>query len=117
MWTQEISVSRLTGTNLIVVCQDAYAQALAAGILADTVCIIPNGVDTDRFTPAASGAAFREALGVPPEATLVGFVGRLALEKGPDKFVQAAGRIHRQRPEVHFVLVGEGADGEPSCAR
>ena len=109
LWTQEISVSRLTGTNLIVVCQDAHAQALAAGILADAVSLIPNGVDTDRFTPQRSGAAFREALGVPPEAPLVGFVGRLALEKGPDKFVQAAGRIHRQLPEVHFVLVGEGA--------
>jgi glycosyltransferase involved in cell wall biosynthesis len=45
---------------------------------------------------------------VPPEATLVGFVGRLAWEKGPDKFVQVADRIHRRRPDVHFTLVGEG---------
>jgi glycosyltransferase involved in cell wall biosynthesis len=111
LWTQEISVSRLTGTNLIVVCQDAHAQALAAGIPADAVTLIPNGVDTQRFTPQRSGAAFRRALGVPLEATLVGFVGRLAVEKGPDKFVQAADRIHRQLPDVHFVLVGEGALG------
>src|SRR3954452_15320349 len=109
LWTQEISVSRLTGTNLIVVCQDAYAQALAAGVSTEAVTLIPNGVDTDRFTPQRSGAAFRKAIGVPLEATLVGFVGRLALEKGPDKFVQAASRIHRHRPDVHFVLVGEGA--------
>src|SRR5215212_1705850 len=108
LWTQEISVSRLTGTNLIVVCQDAHAQALAAGIPAEAVTLIPNGVDTEKFTPQRSGAAFREALGVPLEATLVGFVGRLTLEKGPDKFVQTADRIHRQLPDVHFVLVGEG---------
>ena len=67
-------------------------------------CARPAGWHAQR-----SGAAFRESIGVPPEATLVGFVGRLALEKGPDKFVQAAHRIHRQRPDVHFVLVGEGA--------
>jgi len=109
LWTQEISVSRLTGTNLIVVCQDAYAQALAAGVSTEAVTLIPNGVDTDRFTPQRSGAAFREALSVPLEATLVGFVGRLAVEKGPDKFVQAAERIHRRLPAVHFALVGEGA--------
>ena len=108
LWTQEISVSRLTSTSLIVVCQEAYAQALAAGVPADSITVIPNGVDTQKFTPQRSGAAFREAVGVPPEATLVGFVGRLAWEKGPDKFVQVADRIHRRRPDVHFTLVGEG---------
>jgi len=108
LWTQEISVARLTGTHLIVVCQEAYAQALAAGIPADTVSIVPNGVDTRRFTPEQSGAAFRESVGVPSDATLVGFVGRLAWEKGPDKFVQVADRVRRQRPDVRFVLVGEG---------
>src|SRR3954466_15284133 len=50
LWTQEISVSRLTGTNLIVVCQDAHAQALAAGVRAEAVTLIPNGVDTQKFT-------------------------------------------------------------------
>src|SRR3954463_9144569 len=108
LWTQEISVSRLTSTSLIVVCQEAYAQALAAGVPADSITVIPNGVDTQKFTPQRSGAAFREAIGVPPEATLVGFVGRLAWEKGPDKFVQVAERVRRRRPDIHFVLVGEG---------
>ena len=108
LWAQDISVSRLTNINLIVVCQEAYAQALAAGVPADSVTVIPNGVDTQKFTPQRSGAAFRETIGVPPEATLVGFVGRLDWEKGPDKFVQVADRIRRRRPDVHFVLVGEG---------
>jgi len=108
LWTQEISVSRLTGSHMIVVCQEAYAQALATGIPADSLTIVPNGVDTERFSPQRSGAAFREAIGVPADAPLVGFVGRLSWEKGPDKFVQAAERIHRSRPDVHFALVGEG---------
>src|SRR3954454_23481724 len=55
LWTQEISVSRLTGSHMIVVCQDAYAQALAAGIPADAVTLIPNGVDAEKFTPQRSG--------------------------------------------------------------
>lgn len=108
LWTQEISVTRLTGTHLIAVCQEAYAQALASGIPADSITVIPNGVDTQRFTPQRSGAAFREAIGVPPETPLVGFVGRLAWEKGPDKFLQVAERIRRHRPDVCFAMVGEG---------
>jgi glycosyltransferase involved in cell wall biosynthesis len=43
-----------------------------------------------------------------PEVPLVGFVGRLAWEKGPDQFIQMAEHIHKQRPEVHFALVGDG---------
>lgn len=108
LWTQEISVTRLTSTHLIVVCQEAYAQALASGIPADAITVIPNGVDTQRFTPQRSGAAFREAIGVPAETPLLGFVGRLAWEKGPDKFVQVADRIRRSRPDVRFAIVGEG---------
>src|SRR5919202_1382525 len=75
LWTQEISVSRLTNSHMIVVCQEAYAQALATGVPAENVTVIPNGVDTQKFTPQRSGAAFRESIGVSPDATLVGFVG------------------------------------------
>jgi glycosyltransferase involved in cell wall biosynthesis len=108
LWTQEISVSRLTETHLIFVCQEAYAQALATGLRVDKLTVIPNGVDTNRFKPDRSGAAFRQALGVPAHATLAGFVGRLSPEKGPDKFVQVAERIHQHMPDVHFALVGDG---------
>lgn len=38
----------------------------------------------------------------------VAFVGRLARQKAPEVFVEAAARIHRQRPEVRFVLHGHG---------
>lgn len=106
--TQEASVTRATGTHLITVCQQAYAQALALGVRPDSVSLIPNGVDTTIFKPDGNGDEFRRALGVPPGAPLVGFVGRLAWEKGPDKFVQMAGRVHQHRADAHFVLVGEG---------
>jgi len=49
----------------------------------------------ERFSPSRSGAAFRESIGIAPETTLVGFVGRMSWEKGPDKFVQVAQRIRQ----------------------
>lgn len=108
LWIQELSVARLTGMNLITVCQEAYAGALACGIAPENLTLIPNGVDTRRFTPSRSGAEFRASIGVEPDATLVGFVGRLSWEKGPDKFVQVAQRIRQRLPDVHFTMVGEG---------
>ena len=108
LWIQELSVARVTGMSLITVCQEAYAGALACGVAPENLSLIRNGIDTKRFTPERSGAEFRASLGVSPDTTLVGFVGRLSWEKGPDKFVQVAQRIRQQLPDVEFAIVGEG---------
>lgn len=105
----DLEVAQTTGTNLILVCQAAYSQAMGMGIPASRLALIRNGVDVEQFTPYRSGEAFRRRLGLDAETPLVGFVGRLAVEKAPDKFVAAAERIHRQRPRAHFVVVGTGA--------
>jgi glycosyltransferase involved in cell wall biosynthesis len=107
---QEISVARNTGSHTIVVCREAWSQAMAVGLASDSVSLVPNGVDLETFRPAsADRAKFRSAINVGTNDFLVGFVGRLAWEKGPDKFVKAAEFILQRRPEVHFAMVGTGA--------
>ena len=113
---QELSVSRLTRTHLILLCQAAYAQALAVGIAPQEMTLIPNGVDLERFTPHASGADFRARIGVPMGVPLVGFVGRLSWEKDPEKFVRVAERVHQKCPDVHFAIVGEGPRADEVAA-
>jgi glycosyltransferase involved in cell wall biosynthesis len=105
---QELGFALTTGTHLVVVCRGAYYHALSLGIPAERVTLIPNGVDTQVFAPGRGGGRFRRALEIPPDAPLVGFVGRLAWEKGPDQFVEVAEYVHRQRADVHFVMVGKG---------
>jgi glycosyltransferase involved in cell wall biosynthesis len=39
---------------------------------------------------------------------LLGFVGRLSPEKGPDVFLRALGLLQAREPRAHAVLVGEG---------
>lgn len=108
---QEIGVARLGESHLVTLCQQAFAQALAAGIRAPRrLSLIPNGVDLDRFRPAGERAGLREALGVPADGVLVGFVGRLSPEKGPDKFVWAAQKVLERRRDVRFLLVGDGPE-------
>ncbi len=106
--SQELGICRTTGTHLTVVCHEAFSQALALGIPADRLTLIPNGVDLKTFCTNRTGISFRKAQHIPPNAPLVGFVGRLAWEKGPDQFVQLAKHIHIQLPDVHFAMVGEG---------
>jgi glycosyltransferase involved in cell wall biosynthesis len=93
----------------VAVCQEGYMQALAMGVSTDRVTLIYNGVDLDVFRPSERArSAFRSSLGIAPETPLVGFVGRIDAEKGPDQFLQAAQVIHAEVPNAHFVLVGAG---------
>jgi len=39
---------------------------------------------------------------------MVLFLGRMTIQKGPVQFLEMAEKIHRVRPEVQFVMAGEG---------
>jgi glycosyltransferase involved in cell wall biosynthesis len=107
--TLDIEVQRLTGSHLGVVCRHSYFQALGVGVDPRHVHFLPNGVDTEHFRPqGARAGALRARLGIAPVTPLVGFVGRLSVEKGPDLFLRAALSVRAQCPEAEFVLVGEG---------
>ncbi len=70
---------------------------------ASTVHLLPNAVAPDPTALDRRGA--REALGVPDAPFVVGWVGRVSAEKGPDVFVQS---IARSPEHVHGVIVGDG---------
>jgi glycosyltransferase involved in cell wall biosynthesis len=105
----ELGVALATESHLITNCQETYIQALALGVPAERVNVFHNGVDTALYTPERSGTKFREALNIPAGTPLVGFVGRLEHDKGPDLFLRAAAHIHELAPDVHFAVVGEGS--------
>ena len=63
------------------------------------VVTVAPGVDLEHFRPGeASGA--RTRLGVPPDAVLLLFVGRLQPLKAPDVLLRAAARLTEQDPSV-----------------
>lgn len=71
-----------------------------------TSLVIPNAIDAASFRGESSGRDFRAELGIPGEATLVAFVGRLAPEKGPERLLRAV----RELGEGYVaVLAGDGA--------
>lgn len=104
----ELGIFRTTRAYMDVVCQMAYAQALSLGVPLERVHMIPNGVDLKIYRSNRKESHLRGLLGIPMGVPLVGFVGRLAHEKGPDMFVQFAEHVHRSHPHVHFVMVGDG---------
>ena len=72
--------------------------------------VVPLGLDLQPLTRAKETVSgqFRDAHGIPREAPLVGFVGRLASVKNPSLFVEAAHLVLAHMPEIRFVIVGDG---------
>ncbi|HEY8972604.1 MAG TPA: glycosyltransferase [Burkholderiaceae bacterium] len=105
----DLEIHRNAGTHLSVVCRQSYFHALGLGVSAGQLSCNPNGVDTEAFQPRPRPAdSLRAALGIPAAARIVGFLGRLSPEKGPEVFLRAALLAHARLPDTHFVLVGDG---------
>lgn len=105
----ELGIAKAVNSHLITNNQEAYIQAVAMGIPAGHLHIVRNGIDVSKFNTLNSGDSFRKMLGVSPTCTLIGFVGRLDHEKGPDQFLKIARMILNEKPDIQFVVVGEGA--------
>jgi glycosyltransferase involved in cell wall biosynthesis len=69
---------------------------------------IGNGVALPPSTTESSRRAARARLGLPQEAVIVGFVGRLHEEKGPDRLLDAFLARFQGAPHVRLALVGAG---------
>jgi glycosyltransferase involved in cell wall biosynthesis len=107
--SEDVEAHRLAGSHLAAVCSSSYLHLLGMGVAPERAHLIPNGVDLERFQPRRErDGALRQRFGIAPEAPLVGFVGRLDHDKGPDVFVHAMALLHHMVPEAHAVLVGDG---------
>ena len=91
----------------------AVSNAVAAvlengGIARDRIAVVSDGVDINReVTPASSETLC--ALGVPSGAPLAIQVAQLVGHKDPINFVRAMAYAREHAPELHGLLVGEGA--------
>ena len=74
------------------------------------IVVVPNGIDTDRFARnTESRARLRREWDLIAGEKVIGIVGRLDPMKDHQTFLQAASLLARQRNDVRFVCVGEGA--------
>lgn len=77
-------------------------------IQAEKLLTIQNGVDRVRFNPSQRNPALRRAFNIPANATVVGTVANMAVEKGYPYLLEAARQILKENPSVWFLFVGFG---------
>jgi glycosyltransferase involved in cell wall biosynthesis len=92
------------------VSRDVVAAAGKYGTIARwKLAHVPNGIDTALFAAVESHrSAVRAALGVAPDAPVIGTVGRLAEVKQHAVLIRAFARIIREFPSARLLLVGDG---------
>jgi glycosyltransferase involved in cell wall biosynthesis len=78
--------------------------------------VIPLGFDLEKFVDCkAHGAGqLRAACGIPADAPVVSIVGRITAIKNHSLFLKAARMVADEKPDVRFVVVGDGED-RPAC--
>ena len=76
------------------------------------IAVVPPGVDTTRFVPAAPAdrPVIRSRLGLPGDGPLVANVGRLVPRKGTDVLVEAAALLRRDHSDLTVAVAGDGRD-------
>lgn len=79
-------------------------QVLGAG----SIC----GVNLDKFRPdAAARTRVRQTLGIPQEAVLCIFLGRLTADKGVQELAQAFSQSGADRTDLWLLMVGPDEEG------
>jgi glycosyltransferase involved in cell wall biosynthesis len=94
----------------IVCLSEAQRRITAeAGVLpSERLTVIPNGIDANEYPGLRARGEIRSEFGLPPDAPVVGMVGRLMPQKGCGNFIRAAALVARELPAARFVLVGGG---------
>lgn len=96
--------------DLIIAVTEAVRDTLLdRGIERRRVRAVHDGIDPAELVPQRPGR-IREAAGASEADFLVGSVGALDRSKDHTTLVRAAARVREERPDVRFVVVGEGPE-------
>jgi D-inositol-3-phosphate glycosyltransferase len=105
---------RVQGETQVVAAADALianTDAEGASLVSlydacpDTVHVVSPGVDLYTFTPGESRSKAREVVGLPHEALVVSFVGRIQPHKGPEVLIRATSELVKHSPLLRNKLV------------
>jgi glycosyltransferase involved in cell wall biosynthesis len=93
-----------------IVLSKAFGELLERdyGVPAERIRVVPGGVETDRFTTAATKQEARRELGLDPHRPVIVVVRRLARRMGLDNLLSAMAEVRRRVPDVLLLIAGKG---------
>jgi glycosyltransferase involved in cell wall biosynthesis len=107
---EQIELFMYRHARAVVSVSRSFIENLAGrGIERSKIAFVPNGVDTSFWT-AGSRARGRAALGLDDRPVVVSYVGTVGMAHDVGTILYAAALLKRERPEIRFLIVGDGAE-------
>lgn len=85
-----------------------YLAAEVNGRGGNNIRVIHNGHPALEFSPHSEREYFRKLWKIPADALVIGNIARFHPAKGQKILVQAAALLHKDIPNLHFILIGDG---------
>ncbi|MEZ6049768.1 MAG: glycosyltransferase [Planctomycetaceae bacterium] len=114
LWLDKRLISRtdrLVGNSQSVA--DFYQQQ---GFPADRISVIPNGIELPEQSRAGRDELLRE-LNLPPDAKLIGHVGRLARQKRVGDLLWAIQVLRQADERAYLLIIGDGPERDALIQR
>jgi glycosyltransferase involved in cell wall biosynthesis len=83
--------------------RDAWADR---GFDPSIIDVVHDGIDIERFKPIADRAAVRRSLGVPEDAYVLAFAGRLDRQKRIEAMLEAFARLELPATQARLLIAG-----------
>jgi glycosyltransferase involved in cell wall biosynthesis len=94
--------------DALVAPSESFAQVLREQRMNYDIDIWSRGVDREVFNPDRRDLAWRRAHGLSDDLPVVGFLGRLVMEKGLDVFSDTIDQLNRRHVPHQVMVIGEG---------
>ncbi|MCB2014350.1 MAG: glycosyltransferase family 1 protein, partial [Sphingobium sp.] len=94
--------------DAIVAPSESMAQLLREQRMNYDVGIWTRGIDRSIFHLGQRDLAWRRGHGIADDVSVIGFVGRLVMEKGLDVFSDTIGELTRRQVKHKVMIVGDG---------
>lgn len=103
----ELSTGYANLCDSVIAPSESVAAILRHRGVSAPIAVVPTGVDRARFA-AGVGARFRAAAGIPADAFVVGYIGRLSPEKNLVFLAEAVCAFLSRRHGARFLVAGVG---------
>tara|TARA_R110000824_G_scaffold11585_5_gene50723 strand:+ start:3599 stop:4780 length:1182 start_codon:yes stop_codon:yes gene_type:complete len=94
--------------DALVAPSESMAQVLRDQRMNYDIGIWSRGVDREIFHSNRRDLAWRQSLGVADDIPVIGFLGRLVMEKGLDVFSDTIDELNRRKVAHKVLVIGEG---------
>ncbi|WP_108810361.1 glycosyltransferase [Sphingorhabdus sp. Alg231-15] len=94
--------------DALVAPSESMAQVLRQQRMNYDVGIWSRGVDKEIFNPSRHDKVWRQSLGIADDELVIGFLGRLVMEKGLDVFADTIDELRRRGVKHRILVIGEG---------